>query len=79
MLRKFRKQNTTNSAVISKADRLLTEAEGVISTEYQMRLMAAPLGSVFKLPDGGIATLENVDVDLFSPVMKVRLRWANVQ
>lgn len=74
----IQEQNTTNSAVISKADRLLAEAEGVISTEYQMRLAAVPLGSVFKLPDGGIATLENVDIDLFNPVMRVRLRWANV-
>lgn len=74
----IQEQSTTNSAVISKADRLLAEAEGVISTEYQMKLAAVPLGSVFKLPEGGIATLENVDIDLFNPVMRVRLRWAGV-
>lgn len=74
----IQEQSTTNSAVIGKADRLLAEAEGVISTEYQMRLAAVPLGSVFRLPEGGIATLENADIDLFNPVMRVRLRWANV-
>lgn len=68
----------TDEAVNSKADRLLAEAEGVVSTEYEMRATPVSLGEVFLINGEQIATLENVDVDLFSPVMKIRVRWANV-
>ena len=68
----------TDEAVDSKADRLLAEAEGVVSTEYEMRATPVTLGEVFQINNEQIATLENVEVDLFSPVMRIRVRWASV-